>query len=74
MFNNIVLNTLASDRFWGFKKKTKHQTPKRMWLCLGYLSSLVRVTDLVEVSKHAASLLVCTRKKFFCLGVQIFYE
>jgi len=23
MFNNIVLNTLASDRFWGFPRK-KH--------------------------------------------------
>jgi len=25
-------------------------------------------TDPVKVSKDAASLLVCTRKKFFCLG------
>jgi len=30
--------------------------------------SAVWVTDLVEVSKDAASLLVCTRKKIFCLG------
>jgi len=26
-------------------------------------------TDPVKVSKDAASLLVCTRKKFFCLGI-----
>ena len=34
----------------------------------GNISVPVRVTDLVEASKDAASLLVCTRKKFFCLG------
>jgi len=31
----------------------------------GNISTPVRVTDLVEVSKDAASLIVCTRKKFF---------
>jgi len=36
-------------------------------LC-GNISAPVRVIELVEVSKDAASLLVCTRKKFFCLG------
>jgi len=35
-------------------------------------SGPVRVTDLVEVSKDAASLLVCTRKKIFWLGVADF--
>jgi len=34
----------------------------------GNISAPVWVTDLVEASKDAASLLVCTRKKFFCLG------
>jgi len=34
----------------------------------GNISAPVRVTDLVEASKDAASLLVCTRKTFFCLG------
>ena len=34
----------------------------------GNISALVRVTDLVEVSKDAASLVVCTRKKFFWFG------
>ena len=29
------------------------------------ISAPVQVTDLVEVSKDAASLVVCTRKKFF---------
>jgi len=32
------------------------------------ISAPVRVTDLVEASKDAASLVVCTQKKFFCLG------
>jgi len=32
------------------------------------ISTSVQVTNLVEVSKDAASLVVCTRKKIFCLG------
>ena len=36
--------------------------------------SAVRVTDLVEVSKDAASLVVCTRKKIFWFGVRVFCE
>ena len=39
-----------------------------MWLCTGIVSGLVCSTDLVKVSNEAASLLVCTRKKIFCLG------
>ena len=34
----------------------------------GNISAPVRVTDLVEASKDVSSLLVCTRKNFFCLG------
>jgi len=34
----------------------------------GNISAPVWVTDLIEVSKDAVSLVVCTRKKFFCLG------
>ena len=30
--------------------------------------------ELFNGSNGSANLLVCTRKKFFCLGVQIFYE
>ena len=40
----------------------------------GNTSALVWVTDLVEVSKDAASLLVCTRKNVFPWGVQVFCE
>ena len=36
------------------------------------ISTPVRVTDLVEASKDAASLVVCTRKKFFAWGMQFF--
>jgi len=42
-------------------------------LC-GNFSGSVCSTDPVKVSKDAASLLVCTRKKFFCLGVRVFCE
>ena len=38
-----------------------------MALC-GNISIPVQVTDLVEVSKDAASLVVCTRKQIFWLG------
>ena len=38
------------------------------------ISAPVRVTDLVEASKDAASLLVRTRKTFFCLGAAFFCE
>jgi len=34
----------------------------------GNISAPVQVTDLVEVSKDAASLVVCIRKKFFWSG------
>jgi len=38
------------------------------------ISTPVQVTDLVEVSKDAASLLVCTWKKIFAWGVRVFCE
>ena len=44
-----------------------------MVLC-GYISAPVRVVDLDEASKDAASLLVCTWKKIFLLGVRVFCE
>ena len=36
------------------------------------ISTPVLVTDLVEASKDAASLVVCSRKKFFAWGMQFF--
>jgi len=36
-------------------------------------SGPVSATDPVKSSKDAASLVVCTRKKFFCLGVVDFF-
>jgi len=51
---------------------------KNSWIAHGFAGSHVNifapvwVTDLVEVSKHAASLVVCTWKKNFCLGVRVF--
>jgi len=41
-------------------------------LC-GNFSGLVSATDPVNSSKDAASLLVCTRKKFFCWGDACFF-
>jgi len=38
----------------------------------GNISAPVQVTDLVEMSKDAASLVVCTRKKLFGWGMRIF--
>ena len=38
----------------------------------GNISASVWVTDLVEVSKDAASLLVCTRKNIFLGGYRFF--
>jgi len=38
----------------------------------GNFSGPVCSTDLVKVSKDAASLLVCTRKKFFAWGCGFF--
>jgi len=40
----------------------------------GNFSGPVCSTDPVEVSKDAASLLVCTWKKIFCWRVQVFCE
>jgi len=49
--------------FGDFQKNTKTHVTLR-----GNFSGPVSATDLVEVSKDAASLLVCTRKKFFGWG------
>jgi len=40
----------------------------------GNLSGPVCSTDLVKVSKDAASFLVCTQKNFFAWGMRIFCE
>jgi len=39
----------------------------------GNISAPEQVTDLVEVSKDAESLVVCTRKKFRAWGVRSFF-
>jgi len=57
---------LAYGQKRGFKKKTKMHVALR-----GNYFAPVWVTDLVEVSKDAASLLVCTEKKKFVQGLQI---
>jgi len=53
--------------FEDFRKKRPNPRDLR-----GNYSAPVRVTDLVEASNDAASLLVCTRNKFFCLGGAVF--
>jgi len=63
-----TLTTLVSGHFWRFsiKKNTEmHVTLRRNFSCS------VSATDLVETSKDAASLLDCTWKKTFWLGVQL---
>jgi len=63
-----TFNTLTSGLIEAVRKKTagSHVALRRN------ISALVRVTDLVEVSKDATSLVVSTRKKFFAWGVQFF--
>jgi len=51
------------------QKNTEMQVALR-----GNFSGPVSATNLVEVSKDAAGLLVCTRNKFFGWGMQIFCE
>jgi len=61
---NMGFNTLTSGLLQAVRKKTAglHVALR------GNISAPVQVTDLVEVSKVWASLVVCTRKKFICLG------
>jgi len=55
---------LAPGLIQAVRKKT---AGSHVALC-GNISAPARVTDLVDVSKDAASLVVRTRKKFFGLG------
>jgi len=76
MVNNEkeVQNGSSSLTLWrpvGFDdfREKKH---KRMWPCAGIFP--VSATNLVKGPKDLASLLVCTRKKFFAWGIWIFCE
>jgi len=63
-----TVNSLASGCFQGFLEKNAST-----YVALrGNISIPIRVTDLVEASKDAANLLVCTWKIIFCLGVAVF--
>ena len=67
---NDPFNSLASTWFRRFlEKNVKTHVALR-----GNFSGPVCSADLVKVSKDTPSLLVCTRKKFFCLGVWVFCE
>jgi len=64
-----MLDTLASGQKRGFlKKNTETHVALR-----GNYSAPIQVMDLAEVSKDAASLLECTRKKFFWLECADFF-
>ena len=65
-----LINTLTSGLIQAVRKKTaeSHVALRRN------ISAPVRVTDLIEVSKDAASLVVCTRKKNSRLGVRVSCE
>jgi len=69
IFVNLI-NTLTSRLIQVVRKKTagSHVALR------GNISAPVWVTDLVETSKDAASLVVCTLKKFFGWWVQVFCE
>jgi len=61
-------NTLTSRLIQAVRKKTtrSHVALRRN------ISAPVRDTDLVEMSKDAESLVVCTQKNFFCWGLRVF--
>jgi len=59
-------NTLAPGLIQAVRKTAGSHVALR-----GNFSAPVQVTDLVEASKYAARLVLCTRKKF-CLGVAAF--
>jgi len=63
-------NTLTSGLIQAVRKKTAGSHV----VLRGNISVPVSVTDLLEVSKDAASLVVWTRKKFFGWGVRVFCE
>ena len=64
----MEINTLMSGLIQAVRKKTADSHVALR----GNISVPVRVTDLVEVSKDAASLVVCTEKKFFAWGCGFF--
>jgi len=61
------LTLWCSAAFGDFQKNTETHVAYR-----GNFSHLVSATDLLEVSKYAASLLVCTQKKFLLGGCGFF--
>ena len=63
-----MLDTLTP---WLIQAVCKKTAGSHVALC-GNSSAPVSITDLVEVSKDAASLVVCTRKNFFGSGVLFF--
>jgi len=65
----LAFNTLTPGWIRGFLTK---KTPKCTWLCVGISTLLYGLQ--VKASKDAASLLVCTRKKFFAWGMRVFCE
>jgi len=64
----LNINTLAPGLIQAIRKKTagSHVALR------GNISAPVRVMDLVKVLKNAASLVVCTRKKFLVGGCKFF--
>jgi len=66
----LFINTLMSGLIQAVRKKTAglHMALRRN------ISATVQVTDLVEVLKDVASLVVCALKKFFWLGVRVICE
>jgi len=70
MFSSaFVLDTFASRLIQAFRMKIESHV-----VLHGNFSGLVSATDLVKSSKDSASLVVCTRKKFFGLGMWICCE
>jgi len=67
----LFLDTLASGWFWGFSPQNNRITHMALHMCSSGAKS---GRELFKGSKDVASLLVCTRKKFFGWGLRIFCE
>jgi len=68
LIGQALFNTLTSGLISAVRKKTAESyvaVPRN-------ISALFQVTDLVEVSKDAAGLVVCTCKKMFVGGCRFF--
>jgi len=72
--NNVAAERLFNTLTSGLIQVVRKKTAGSHMALHGNISAPVSIMDRVKVSKDAASLVVCTRKKFFGWGVLVFFE